>query len=201
MFQGMTQMVKSLFYTNVIVFIITLFCQLLRIPFVEQFACYNFGYPEFHVYQLITSMFIHGGVFHILCNMLALVSLGPSVESYLGSRKFLLYYLICGICGSLLFMASTTSNIPSVGASGAIYGIALMFAVISPNEKLYFFFIPIGFRAKYLMTFLFLLEVYLGFNGVKGDNVAHFAHVGGGLAGLALLGLNNYLPKSFDKYI
>ena len=193
MFQGMTKMVKALFYANIFAFILTLIFQG---PIIQNLACYNYRYPEFHWYQPFTSMFLHGGIMHIMFNMFALCSIGTYVESYLGSRRFLLYYLICGLCGAFLFMFMSTANVPSIGASGAIYGIVLMFALLFPEEKLFFFFIPIGIKAKYLISVLFLIEVVMGFTAGPSDNVAHFAHVGGGLAGLALMGIDRFLPKS-----
>lgn len=126
--------------------------------------------------------------------MLGFISLAPLVESSLGSRKFLTYYLICGFAAAFLHMFLIPSNIPLVGASGALYGIAMIFTYLFPNEKLYFMFIPIGIRAKYLMTVLFLIEIYCGFF-FQGDGIGHFAHVGGGLAGLALIYFNENLSK------
>jgi len=196
MFQNATSTVKTLFYINVFVFLITLLAGFsgLGDQFMTTFALFNYRSPMFMPWQLITHMFMHGGLMHILFNMLALVSLAPLVESSLGSRKFLTYYLICGLSAAFLHMFLIPSNVPLVGASGAIYGIAMIFSCLFPNEKLYFMFIPIGIRAKYLMPILFLIEIYCGFF-FQGDGIGHFAHVGGGLAGLLLFYFDGYLSK------
>ena len=202
MFNNVTKMVKTIFYLNVLVFVITLLAQVFGFgnQFMETFALYGYQTSMFRPWQLITHMFMHGGLLHIAFNMIGLLSLAPLVESSLGSRKFLIFYILSGLAGCFLHMALLPSNIPLVGASGALYGIAAIFTYLFPNEKLYFMFIPIGFRAKYLFTFLFLIEIYCGFF-ITGDGIGHLAHVGGGLAGLALVYLNQYLPKSLNQYL
>ena len=191
MFQNMTFMVKRLFYLNILMFLLS--------PFLENYIKLELYSPTndlFQPWQLITHMFVHGGVFHILCNMLGLVTIAPMVESSLGSRRFLLYYILCGLFAAFTHIFMTTLSIPIIGASGALYGIFVMFAYLFPNEKLLFFFL-IPFKSKYLMAFLFILEVYLGFN--SHDHIAHFAHVGGCLGGMFLMLINKYIPT--NKYI
>jgi membrane associated rhomboid family serine protease len=186
-----SNVVKKLFYANICVFIIGLFLQVLNFPFYETFALYP--HEGFMPHQLITYQFLHGGFLHILCNMLGLISIGPYVEDYLGSKKFIIYYLICGVGSGLLHMLMVNSSVPLVGASGSLYGIVLMFAILYPNEKLaLFFFLP--FKAKYLVSIMFLVEIYCAFF-VTGDGIGHFGHVGGGLVGIALILIDKYLPK------
>ena len=178
MFQAMTEKVKLIFYINIGMFIL----QMLIPGMTENLALYDYRTPNFMFFQLLTHMFLHGGIIHLLFNMLALISLAPAIESEYGEKKFLIFYFISGLCAALFHMLlSPVSLIPMVGASGAIYGMFAMFAIIRPNEKLYFFGI-IGAKAKYLMSILILFEVISGFM-ITGDVVAHLAHVGGALAG------------------
>ena len=160
-----------------------------------EFALWDIGSPNFHWFQLITSMFIHGGIFHIFGNMLALLSLGPIVEERMTTKRFLFYYLFCGVIGGLL--QSTLTVGPAVGASGAIWGIVMMFVLISPNMKLSLFLLPIGIKAKYLIGVLFLIELVSAFNG-SSDNIGHFAHIGGGLTGASLFLYERYISRNVN---
>lgn len=163
------------------------------IPFMQTFALY----PQegFMPWQLITHQFLHSGFLHIAFNMFALISFGAYVEDFLGRKKFIISYLVCGLAGAFLHMFMIDSPIPMVGASGAIYGILMIFTFLHPNEKLYLFGI-IGAKAKYLMGFAFITEIFLGFF-VQGDGIGHFAHIGGGLMGILIF----FVDKYGDKYL
>lgn len=189
MFKGVTEMVKKLFWINVIVFAATSILKLFGINIDIDFALYNYRGDDFHLYQLITHMFLHGGIFHIIFNMIALVSIVPAVESYYGKNKFLIFYLLSGLGAAFLHMFFMNSDIPMVGASGAISGMVAIFAILNPNTKLIIFPIPIGIKAKYLVSFFIGLEIFLSIIAVN-DHVAHLAHVGGALTGLVLYFLN-----------
>lgn len=193
-----SKIIKMLFYSNIIIFVLTLIFQNTIGGIYENFALYDIRSQHFNPIQLITHMFMHGGFLHIIFNMFALISFGPYVEEHFGKRKFLLFYLLCGLGAAFLHMLMIHSEAPMVGASGAIYGLMLVYAILYPNEKLFFFFIPIGIKAKYLIGGFFLLEVVLGFLS-KCDGVGHFAHVGGGLTGLLLFFINRFLPKKRKK--
>jgi rhomboid-like protein len=121
--------------------------------------------------------------------MFALATIAPPVEEKVGSKKFLLFYLLCGVGSALLHLSLVTSNNPMVGASGAVYGILLYFMFIRPDEKLYLFFIPIGIRAKYLIPVLLTVELYLATNSLN-DGIGHLAHIGGAITGTTLYLLN-----------
>lgn len=146
------------------------------------------------IYQLITYQFLHGGFIHILFNMLALLSLGPDVEEHLSTKKFIIYYLLCGVASGLFNSFMTGENIPMIGASGSIWGIIVMFTFLFPNVKLNLIFIPIGIKAKWLIGFLAFIEIYACLQGVS-DGTAHFGHVGGGLMGLILIIYELYIKK------
>jgi rhomboid family protein len=143
------------------------------------------GSPEFHFWQPITYMFLHAGLSHVLFNMLALWMFGTELENTWGSKKFITYYLLCGLGGAAAHMfISPLLGLqvgPLVGASGAVFGLLAAFGLLYPDRMIYFyFFIPI--RAKYFVLLYLGLELYLGFQG--GDNIGHFAHLGGAVAGM-----------------
>ena len=186
MFQG-TQSVKFLFYTNLLIFAITFVLAALNINILGPFVLWSYNSELFLPHQLITYQFLHGGFLHLIFNMLALVSILPAVEDYLDSKKFLIYYLICGIFAGLFNTFMTGSTIPMVGASGSIWGMVVMFAVLFPNTELLFMFIPIPIKAKWFVLGYGAFELFSGLKGSAGDNIAHFAHLGGMLFGFILL--------------
>ena len=133
-------------------------------------------------WTLFTYMVLHDGTFHILFNMLGLFFFGPRLEEELGSRDFLLLYFISGITGGLL--SFITPHVAIVGASAAVYGIFLAFAMIWPREQLLIWgIVPV--EARYLVVIMTALSLFGGLSG--GGNVAHFAHLGGFVGGFAYL--------------
>jgi membrane associated rhomboid family serine protease len=191
MFQ-LSKAVRQLFYANIAIFFVGLFLQAVGFPFIELFAC--FPKAGFFPTQLITYQFLHGGFMHIIFNMLALISIAPQVEDYLGYKKFWIYYLLCGIGSAFMFMLFSSSSVCLVGASGSIYGIVLMFAFLHPDQKLYFFGI-LGLKAKYLVSLLFAYEIYASIFP-SNDGIGHLGHVGGGITGIILF----YLDKVYTHY-
>lgn len=162
----------------------------INISVFEYFAQWSYKSDNFYPWQLITHQFLHGGFIHIIFNMLALLSFGPFVEKFLGEKKFVPFYLLCGIGSALLHMSLTNNiNTPMVGASGAIFGLLTLFSIILPNEELYVFFIPIGIKAKYIISVLIIIEVLLGLFSTS-DGIGHWAHVGGALTGILLYFIN-----------
>jgi membrane associated rhomboid family serine protease len=143
---------------------------------------------SFYPWQLITYQFMHGGFSHILFNMFSLWMFGIEVENYWGSKKFLYFYLTCGVAAGLchLFISPLLGVLPAptIGASGAIYGVLAAFALLFPNRLIFlYFFIPV--KAKYLVTFMIVMEFML-VNSVN-SGIAHLAHLGGALAGLIFI--------------
>lgn len=141
---------------------------------------------EFWVWQLVTYLFLHGGVFHLLLNMFALWMFGRVIEFHWGTREFIKYFFFTGICaGALNLLLSPNSTIPIIGASGAIYGLLVAFAVLFPDAVLYlYFFIPL--RAKQAVILFAVLELMAGFASM-GHGIANFAHLGGIVAGYIYL--------------
>ena len=175
--------VKTLFYINVSVFLIMAVSQLLiGLDLTALLACFNWQSPLFIPTQLITYQFVHGGLFHILGNMLALVSLAPIVEDWLGTKKFYIYYLICGVTSAILHITMVGGSSPLVGASGSIWGMVAMFVFLAPNTQLSLFFLPIGIKAKHLIPTLFVIELFCCIF-TSTDGIAHWGHVGGAVTG------------------
>ena len=144
----------------------------------------------FKLHQLITFMFTQVDFWHLFFNMFAVYMFGRVLEQYWRGKRFLSYYMICGIGSGLIQLLVcylTGSLSPTVGASGAVFGILLAFGMLFPNVPLYLMFIPIPIKAKYFVFFYGLLEIYLGFANRAGDNIAHFAHVGGMLFGILMV--------------
>lgn len=134
-------------------------------------------------WTLVTYMFLHGGMAHILLNMLMLLCFGPRLEERLGSRTFLRFYLGCGIGGAALSIATPYSMI--VGASGAIFGVVAGFARYWPRERIYIWgILPV--EARVLAILLVGASLYAGFSGSR-DGIAHFTHLGGLAAGWLIL--------------
>lgn len=146
--------------------------------------------PNFQPYQIISYMFMHGGFSHIFFNMFALWMFGRIMEEYWGGKRFLIYYLVCGVgaglvqeIGQLVGLINPYAN--TIGASGAVYGILLAFGMTFPNEKLFIIPIPFPIKAKYFVMLYAVIEILEGFGA--SDGVAHFAHLGGMLFGLLLI--------------
>ena len=161
---------------------------------------------SFYPWQLVTYQFMHGSFTHILFNMFMLWMFGMEIEHLMGSKKFLIFYLLCGVGAGLLqiLLSPVLSNslAPTIGASGAVYGVMIAFAMFFPDRYiLIYFLIPI--KAKYLIAILIVFE-FLSIN--EPSFVAHLAHIGGAVTGFIFLIMdkrNNFnfssLMGSFKK--
>jgi membrane associated rhomboid family serine protease len=148
------------------------------------------GAPGFQVWQLLTYGFLHGGLTHLFFNMFALYMFGGEIERLFGTRRFVTYYLVC-VVGAAIAQLVVISNInmrpvPTVGASGGVFGLLLAFGMAFPQRRIMLLFPPIPMPAWLFVTLYGLLELYLGVTG-SGQGVAHFAHLGGMVAGFILL--------------
>jgi membrane associated rhomboid family serine protease len=251
MFQ-LTPIVRNLLLLNVAVFALGAFLNL------DMAAIFGLRFPgssEFAFYQIFTHMFIHASFGHIFSNMLALIVFGPALEMFWGSRRFLLFYVICGLGASACYLGveafelhqllasvnaylqnpgfvafdsfiaeygsvyniglmdflekfgdnpqnaeliaaskqvvldfyKAKANVPMVGASGAVFGILMAFGMMFPNTELMLLFPPIPIKAKYLVLFYGIYEIYSVIQAAPTDNVAHFAHLGGMLFAFILI--------------
>ena len=139
-----------------------------------------------YFWQLVTYLFLHGGFFHILFNMFALWMFGSELERTWGSRAFLRYYFVTGVgAGLFSVLADPFSMIPTIGASGAVYGILLAYCMLFPERYVYLYML-IPVKVKYFVAFLGALA-FLSALGSPGSTVAHIAHLGGMVVGLVYL--------------
>ncbi len=151
------------------------------------------GDSPFAVWQIFTYAFLHGGLFHLFVNMFALWMFGVPVENTLGSRAFAIYYVGCVIGAGLLQLVVATVSVqqgmppyPTVGASGAVFGILLAFGMFFPNQTVMLLFPPIPMKAKYFVIVFGAFELWAGITG-SFAGVAHFAHLGGMVFGFFLI--------------
>ncbi|OOG40756.1 rhomboid family intramembrane serine protease [Rhodanobacter sp. C05] len=179
---------RNLLIANIAVFLLQ---QVMGDVIVQYFALWPLGSGLFEVWQIVTSAFLHGGYAHILFNMFALYMFGGAIERTLGAREFTIYYFVCAIVASLLQLAvlwffPPTEYGPTLGASGAIFGLLLAFGMMYPHEKVMLMFLPIPMPAWLFVTGYAVVELTMGVTGFEAG-VAHFAHLGGMLGGIVLI--------------
>jgi len=184
---------SALLAANVAVFLLQLAGGL---PLIEHFALWppagsgpRSG-PPFELWQLVTYSFLHGGMLHLGFNMLALYTFGRDVERLFGSRWFLQYYAASVVAAALCHLVVSAwmgaEPIPTVGASGGVYGLLLAFGVYFPRRTLILLFPPIPLPARVFVVLFAALELYFGVTGTA-SGVAHFAHLGGMLGGWLMI--------------
>ena len=255
MFRKLTPVAKNILIINAVIFMISSF---LKLDLAELFGLRVVFSLEFSPYQFFTYMWLHGSFFHIIGNMIAVLVFAPMLESVWGSKRFLTFYLVCGIGAGILYgVADFVEKLPlkqdagaylanpnpedferfiikhknpyfnlnglgdlsdsyyddetnpsiinqtrrvvqetytnfvtrgtMIGASGAVFGILFAFAFLFPNTELFLLFPPIPIKAKYLVFFYAMYELYAEFSRTQGDNVAHLAHLGGMLIAFIML--------------
>lgn len=154
---------------------------------------------NFQIWQLITYQFMHGDFFHILFNMFILWMFGIEIENMWGSKKFLYFYLLCGVVAGLAHILINPlisgHGAFTVGASGAITGVMVAFAMMFPNRLIFLYFL-IPVKAKYFIGFLIILDILLISNP---DNIARIAHVGGALTGFLFVILDPSIQSEFKN--
>jgi membrane associated rhomboid family serine protease len=207
--------IKSLLIANVSLFVLALFLGLFTIdgfPLAQVvgdvFPLYPLGHG-FQLWQLVTYMFMHGSFMHLLFNMFALWMFGMELENEWGSKKFLSYYFICGLGAGIanLFIAPLLAPAaPTIGASGAIYGVLIAFGMMYPDRPIFvYFLLPI--RARYFVMIYMALEIYAGVTSTS-DGVAHIAHLGGAAVGFLLIlwdqkrfPFQELLSRTHERYV
>lgn len=229
-FSNLPPVVKNLLVINIAMFLLLVLTQLIyKVDLNMYLGLYQPQSEAFKPYQLVTHMFMHGGLAHIFFNMFALFMFGRVLEQFWGGKRFLIYYLVTGFGAALLHMLvgylqaqsllselppdalskiqtdglealragknyvnpemarlNAVINTPTIGASGAVFGLLLAFGMLFPDARLMLIFPPIPIRAKYFVIGYGALELYLGLTQ-PGSNVAHFAHLGGMLFGIILI--------------
>ena len=187
-FMGTPPVVKNLMILNALIWLAGLLLPQVDEVLIGYGALYNVLSPNFYSWQVVTYMFLHGSFSHLFFNMFALWMFGRTLEYDLGSKRFLTYYMVCGIGAGLIQMLVcllTGSDVQTVGASGAVFGILLSFGMLHPNNVIMLMFPPIPLKAKWFVIIYGALELMYGVRG--GDSIAHFAHLGGMLWGFLLL--------------
>ncbi|MCQ2184940.1 MAG: rhomboid family intramembrane serine protease [Bacteroidales bacterium] len=156
----------------------------------EYFVLYPVGYGLFRPWQLLTYMFMHANFWHLFFNMYSLFIFGSVLENTWGPKKFLIFYLVCGIGAALVnlgvFALMPHTAAGTVGASGAIYGVLLGYAMLYPDSRLTLLFPPVTLTAKWFVIIFAVIELLCGVLGTN-DGIAHFAHLGGMLFALMMI--------------
>jgi len=182
---------KILVGANVLVFLLeSLLSPAGQIRVDELFGLSQRGVSSGMLWQFVTHQFLHGSLFHLLVNLLGLWFAGRILENLLGGWRFLLFYLACGICGGVLQLVLDPGP-TLIGASGAVCGVIAAFSALYPEmpiTALLFFVLPIRMRAKWLGRIIVILSVFLILTGLMG-NIGNAAHLGGTLAGYAIVWL------------
>jgi membrane associated rhomboid family serine protease len=187
--------VKNLLFINGLFFLATYF--LFRdINLMAIFGLWPIDSDNFRPYQLFTHMFTHADFGHILFNMFNLWMFGRVLESVWGSKKFLTFYLICGVGAAAVHLAVqylTGGYAPAVGASGAVMGVMVAFAYLFPNTEL-MLYLAIPVKAKWIILALIAFDLFAGL-GRTGTGIAHWAHLGGAATGFILVYIWNKTNK------
>lgn len=155
-----------------------------------RLALWPWSTPVFGVWQLVTYAFLHGSLMHLALNMFAMFMFGPEIENLLGRARFIFYYFVCVLGAATLHLLVSAMRsaevVPTVGASGGVFGLLLAFGMAFPHRKLMLLFPPIPMPAWLFVSLYGLVELGLGITGTW-QGVAHFAHLGGMVAGFLLL--------------
>ena len=219
-------MTKNLLIVNFLAFIATWVLERSGIDLTSLLGLHFFLASDFHIYQFVTYMFLHGGLTHIIFNMFALWMFGSVIERVSGPKKFIFYYIVCGIgagvaqeivqyanyaieglaayqyvnVGGVQMTTNAYINLwTTIGASGAVYAILLAFGMIFPNERLFIIPFPFPIKAKWLVVGYIAIELFSAMSG-PGDGVAHMAHLGGMLFGFLLIRYWQKHPGSSQRF-
>lgn len=204
---------KNLLIINVLVFFATWVFEKQGLDLTATFGLHFFMAKDFSFYQLVTYLFMHGSFMHLFFNMFAVWMFGTVMERVWGPKRFLIYYLVCGIGAGIIqegvqyinyanenlaaydFVMTSSGRITTeaylnlwttVGASGAVYAILLAFGMTFPNERMFIIPFPFPIKAKWLIGGYIVIEVWSALN-TPGDGIAHMAHLGGMLFGFLLI--------------
>ena len=209
MFKNIPPITRNLLFINIILFMMQ---QVISVRYgdvlTELFGLHFVLAPAFRIYQPLTYMFLHASWSHVLFNMFSLWMFGRIIEETMGQKRFIIYYLVCGVgaafCqelwqfgeyyltgmaqydaanvnGHIIPMSSFLDQWVTIGASGACYGVLLAFGMTFPNQRIMLLIPPIPMKAKYFVIGYAVIEAYSAFT--SNGNVAHFAHLGGMLFG------------------
>jgi len=238
-FQSVPPVVKNLIIINALMLFVTFVLEQRGIELTNILGLHYIQSPEFRPYQLVTHLFMHGGIWHLVFNMFSLWMFGRVLESVWGPKRFFIFYFVTGLGAAALhtfvnfvefqyvagkMLPETVQmvmsqgldilnqgknyadplagklnlilNTPTVGASGAVFGILLGFGMLFPNTELMLLFPPIPIKAKYFVLGYGAIELFSGITNT-GSNIAHFAHLGGMLFGFILIKYWNKKTTNF----
>ena len=191
--------VYNLLIANVVAYLATMLLNTNSVY--ALFALFPTDSPLFHIWQPVTYMFLHGDFSHLFFNMFALWMFGRGLEAEMGTKRFLVYYFVCGIGAALVQLGIAFIDInnyetyqalysypltPTVGASGAVFGLLLAFGMMHPNDIIMLLIPPIPIKAKWFVVIYGCIELFLIIINAQ-DGIAHFAHLGGMFFGWLLL--------------
>lgn len=212
-FDSIPPVTKNLIIINILFWVASLALPKVGIDLVELLGLHFPGTKGFYPFQIVTYMFMHDthSFSHVFFNMFGVYMFGRVIENVWGPKRFLVFYMVTGIGAGimqelvwayslesfaaehgvtlmqLLEIDTSLSGLVTIGASGAVFGILLAFAMLFPNVPLFLMFIPIPVKAKYFVVFYGLAELFMGVSSFGGDTVAHFAHLGGMLFGFFMV--------------
>ncbi len=196
--QRITPVVLNLIIINALVYVAQMIMDKTT-GLTEYLALYSYQSENFKPYQLVTHMFAHSptSFFHILFNMYALWMFGVVLERVWGPRKFLIFYLVCGLAAGVAQMFAMDLNGSAVGASGAIMGLLAAFAYLFPDTKFFILPFPFPIKAKFMVAIYAAIDLFGGLHPGPADNIAHFAHLGGMVMGFILVIIWGKTDKTF----
>jgi membrane associated rhomboid family serine protease len=207
--QRESPVVFNLIIINVLVFLVQLFFDGKQQVVTSKLAIHHYTSEFFAPHQIVTNMFAHGSVPHIIFNMFALYTFGVWLEKVWGPKRFLIFYMICGVVAGIaqmMFLKDTVVFDPqrgenvlmigsALGASGAIMGLFAAFGYLFPNTELMMLFIPVPIKAKYMVAIMAAIDLFGGLRPGGGDGIGHFAHLGGLVMGFILVIIWNKTNK------
>lgn len=185
--ESLPPVVKNLLIVNGLVYLAQVVFRQQGVLLEDWGALWPVQSPNFKIWQIVTHMFMHGGIFHLVFNMIGLWMFGKYLENFWGPKRFFQFYIICGLIAGISHLLLSGGYGYAVGASGAVMGIFAAFAYLFPNTPLFLMLIPIPIKAKWAIPGLMAVDLFGGIAQLPGDNIAHWAHLGGAITGLALV--------------
>ncbi len=225
-FRSIAPVTLNLIIINALFFLASMVFPHLNINLTNILGLHYWSASDFNLAQFVSYMFMHANFNHLFFNMFSLFIFGSTLERVWGGKRFLTYYVVCGLGAALVqelvwmyeisdIMKYEQVNLGSriipvaeyinrffitIGASGAVFGILLAFGMLFPNAEMYLLFIPIPIKAKYFVIGYGIIELFLGVGNFRGDNIAHFAHLGGMIFGFILIKIWKKQDRNNGRY-
>lgn len=190
--ERLPKITRWIILSNIVILLLDYVLRRTGVYLVSSCGLYSWTSPNFRAWQLLTYMFLHADFWHLFCNMFAVFMFAPQLEMRWGEKRFSIYYLVSGVGAGLVqqlvwMLSSASAYSVTVGASGAVFGILFAFGWLFPEVKMFLLFVPIPISARVFVSLYALFELWQGVTPTAGDNVAHFAHLGGMLFGWLLI--------------